>query len=129
MGLLETSETAEPHSVRVTNFAKIADSRVRVSARRRVRVRVFCEISVTTRLQVEKLIDTGRVLRRRAQIRSQILCAVNMHPSATLAKGEGSTGLSWVNFTRAVCFSYFGCKQNRLSSEMFRSAPCHRIWV
>ena len=32
---------SKPHSVRVTNFAKIADSRVRVSARRRVRVRVF----------------------------------------------------------------------------------------
>ena len=38
---------------------------------------------MTTRLQVEKLIETGCVLRRRAQIRSQILCAVNMTVNAT----------------------------------------------
>ena len=75
--------------VKVSHFAKIADSRVRVSARRRVRVRVFCEISVTTRLQVEKLIGTRRVLRRRAQIRSQILCAVNIHASATGQREHG----------------------------------------
>ena len=75
--------------VKVSHFAKIADSRVRVSARRRVRVRVFCEISVTTRLQVEKLIGTGCVLRRRAQIRSQILCAVNIHASVTDQREHG----------------------------------------
>ena len=38
---------------------------------------------MTVRLQIEKLIGTGRVLRRRAQIRSQILCAVNIHASVT----------------------------------------------
>ena len=86
---------SKPHSVRVTNSAKIADSRVRVSARRRVRVRVFCEISVTTRLQVEKLIGTRRVLRRRSQIRSQIECAVNIH--ASVADQREHTGFSWID--------------------------------
>ena len=77
------------NAVVLDKYPSAACAGARVSARRRVRVRVFCEISVTTRLQVEKLIGTGRVLRRRAQIRSQILCAVNIHASATDQREHG----------------------------------------